>query len=341
MTLGDRKKTILESIIKDFVQTAEPVGSRAVVKKHDLKISAATVRNEMADLEEMGYLEQPYTSAGRIPSQMGYRYFVDSLMQKENLSDEELDLLRKIFTENINEWGEVVEKVGHILAQLTNYTSFIIMPAVKITEFKYLQLLPIEDHKALVIVVTDSGLIMHRKIDVPSSITAEELNNISQVFNKAFTNKKFKEINRTDLSYVRDTLRQKRTIIDNIINTIDHLLTDTNDERVIVSGALNILNEPEFKDVDKLKRILTLLDEDGVLKDIIPTNVSNEIDIKIGKENIAEEIQEMSLVLTGFKTFGQIGRIGVIGPVRMEYWKAAGVVESLSEIIEELIKERF
>src|SRR5690606_34584555 len=113
MTLGDRKKAILESIVKDYVQTAEPVGSRAIVKKHGLKVSAATVRNEMADLEEMGYLEQPYTSAGRIPSQMGYRYFVDSLMEKENLSDEELEVLRKVFTENIHEWGEVVEKVGH------------------------------------------------------------------------------------------------------------------------------------------------------------------------------------------------------------------------------------
>lgn len=341
MTLGDRKKTILESIIKDYVQTAEPVGSRAIVKKHGLKVSAATVRNEMADLEEMGYLEQPYTSAGRIPSQLGYRYFVDSLMEKETLSDEELDLLRKVFTENINEWGEVVEKVGQFLAQLTNYTSFIIMPSVPITEFRYLQILPLEDGKALVIVVTSSGLIMHRRIDVPASITPEELNNISQVFNKVFTNKNFRDINRTDLSYVRESLRKRRNLIDNIINTIDHLLTDTSEEKVVISGALNILNEPEFKDVEKLKPILTLLEEDGILKNIIPTDVTNEIEIKIGTENVAEEIKDMSIVLTGFNSFGQTGRIGVIGPIRMEYWKAAGVVESLGEIIEELLKEKF
>ncbi|NLB88037.1 MAG: heat-inducible transcription repressor HrcA, partial [Syntrophomonadaceae bacterium] len=292
-------------------------------------------------LEEMGYLEQPYTSAGRIPSQMGYRYFVDSLMEKENLSDEELEVLRKVFTENIHEWGEVVEKVGHFLAQLTNYTSFVIMPSVPITEFKYLQIVPLEANKALVMVVTNSGLKMHRRIDIPSSIAPEELNDISQVFNNVFTNKNFKEIKRTDLSYLRDSLTKRRNLIDNIINTIDYLLTDTNDEKVIINGVLNILNEPEFKDVEKLKPILALLEEDGFLKNIIPSDVTNEIEIKIGTENMAEEIKEMSIVLTGFNTFGQTGRIGVIGPVRMEYWKAAGAVESLANMIEELIKERF
>ncbi len=341
MTLGDRKKTILESIIKDYVQTAEPVGSRAMVKKHGLKVSAATVRNEMSDLEEMGYLEQPHTSSGRIPSQMGFRYFVDCMMEKENLNEEESELLSKILSENINDWGEVVEKVGHFLAQLTSYTSFIIMPAVQMTEFKNIQIIPIEDQKALVIVVTNSGLIMHRKIDIPGSINPDELYNISKVFNKVLSKRNFKEMNRTDLSYLREKLTFRRNVIDKVIDAIDHLLTGTNDERVIISGALNILNEPEFKDVDKLKRILSILEEDGLLKDIIPAPVSNEVDITIGSENAAEEIKEMSIVLTGFKTFGQIGRIGVIGPVRMEYWKAAGTVESLSKAIEDVIKRRF
>ncbi|HZK43845.1 MAG TPA: heat-inducible transcriptional repressor HrcA [Syntrophomonadaceae bacterium] len=341
MTLADRTKAILESVIKDYIETAEPVGSRSVVKKYNLKISAATVRNEMADLEEMGYLEQPHTSSGRVPSQIGYRYFVDSLMEKENLTDEELELLKRIFSENINGWGEIVEKVGHFMAQLTNYTSFVVLPAVRIDEFKHLQIIPVGEDEAIVVIVTDLGLIMHRKLKIPVSVTPEELYSISQVFNKAFTNKNFRKINRTDLDYVRDNLRQKRNMIDKVINTIDHLLTDTNEDRVIISGALNMLNEPEFQDIDKLKSILTILKEDGILKDILPTNVTDEVDIKIGSENVAEEIKEMSIVMTGFKTLGQVGKIGVIGPVRMEYWKAAGTVESLGEIIEDLIKERF
>lgn len=341
MTLGDRKKNILESIIKDYVETAEPVGSRAVVKKHDLKISAATVRNEMADLEEMGYLEQLHTSSGRIPSQQGFRYFVDCMMEKEDLNEEESDLLSRILAENINDWGEVVEKVGHFLAQLTNYTSFIIMPAIQMNQFKHIQILPIEEQKALVIVVTDSGLIMHRKIDIPNSVNPDELYNISKVFNKVFSKRNFKEMKRTDLSYLREKLTHRRNMIDKVIDAIDHLLTGSNDEKVIISGALNILNEPEFKDVEKLKGILAFLEEDGVLKNIIPAHAGEEVDITIGSENTAAEIKEMSIVLSGFKTFGQMGRIGVIGPVRMEYWKAAGTVEALSKTIEDVIKQKF
>ena len=341
MSLEERKRMILESIIKDYVQTAEPVGSRAIVKKYGLKVSAATVRNEMADLEEMGYLEQPYTSAGRIPSQLGYRYFVDILMEKEHLSAEEIDLLRKIFMESINDWGEVVNRVGYFLAQLTNYTSFIIMPAMEVNQFKHLQIVPMEDNKALVIVVTDAGLIMHRRIDIPDTISPTELKSISQVFNKTLINRNVNEMKKSDLSYLRDKLNNRRILMDKVIETIDYLLNDTHDEKIIVSGMLNILNEPEFKDVDKLKRILSVLEEDEVLKDIIPSEVSKQVDIKIGAENRAKEIQEMSVVLTGFKGFGELGRIGVIGPIRMEYWKAAGVVESLSDMIEELIREKF
>ncbi|HZJ85417.1 MAG TPA: HrcA family transcriptional regulator, partial [Syntrophomonadaceae bacterium] len=171
-------------------------------------------------------------------------------------------------------------------------------------------------------------------------VNADELKNISRIFNKTFTNRNIKKMDRSDLSYIRDKLNLRRSIIDNIIDTIDYLLNDTNDEKIIVSGMLNILNEPEFKDVDKLRGILSILEENEALKDIIPTEVSNQVDIKIGSENLAEEIQEMSVVLTGFNSFGQVGRIGVIGPTRMEYWKAAGVVESLSEIMEELIKQK-
>jgi heat-inducible transcriptional repressor len=130
MTLDERKKIILESIIKDYVETAEPVGSRAMVKKHDLKISAATVRNEMSDLEDMGYLEQPHTSAGRIPSQKGFRYYVDCMMEKENLNEQETGLLLQLLDDSFQELNEVVRKIGYFLSQITNYTSFIIIPSV-------------------------------------------------------------------------------------------------------------------------------------------------------------------------------------------------------------------
>jgi len=337
MTLDERQRRILESIIKDYVATAEPVGSRAVVRKHALNISAATVRNEMADLEDMGYLEQPHTSAGRIPSEKGFRYYVDCMMENENPTNEEIDLLHQVLSDNIQEWNDVVQGVGHFLSQVTNYASFIIVPSVRLSQFQYLQLVPIQEGKALVLVVTDIGIIMHRKISIPRSIKPGDLQLIGDLFNRAFRGKRLNEVQRTDLHSLREELKSRRQVIDKALEALDSLLDNTQDEKVVIRGALNIIKEPEFKDLDKLKKILTLFEEDGPLKDVLPDQISDEVDIRIGKENRAEDIKEMSLVLAGYRTAGEMGKIGLIGPVRMEYWKAAGTVESVRKVIEELL----
>ncbi|SHG85328.1 heat-inducible transcription repressor HrcA [Thermosyntropha lipolytica DSM 11003] len=341
MSLDERKKIILESIIKDYVETAEPVGSRAVVKKHGLNISAATVRNEMADLEEMGYLEQPYTSAGRIPSQLGYRYYVDCMMQKETLSEEEIELLQKIIRDNIHEWNEIIEKVSSFLAQATSYASFVIFPSLTLSKFKYLQILPIEDHKALVIAVTDSGLIMHRKIEVPPNIAEGDLETIAKAFNKALGGKRLNEITRTDLMLIRDSLKRRKKIIDRVLEAVEYMLAGSKEERIAISGTLNILNEPEFKDLEKLKKILAILEEDVLLRNLIPEDIKKEVEIRIGTENNIEGIKEISIVVSGYHTLGQKGKIGVIGPIRMEYWKAAGTVETVGKVLEQILKGQF
>lgn len=341
MTLDDRKKRILESIIKDYVESAEPVGSRAIVKKHGLNISAATVRNEMADLEDMGYLEQPHTSAGRIPSEKGYRYYVDCMMEKESLSDQETEVLEKLVQDSIQGWNDVAQGVVHFLSQVSNYASFMIVPSIKFTQFKNLHLVPIQDGQALVLVVSDFGLIMHRKIEIPKGTSAEDLQAISEVFNRVYQGKKLLEIKRSELQILRDNLKRRRQIIDRALDAIDNLLENSGEEKVLISGALNMLKEPEFKDLDKLKRILTVLEEDVLLKGIIPDHISNDVDIRIGKENKSEDIQEMSLVFTGYNTLGEMGKMGLIGPVRMEYWKAAGTVDSVRTIIEDILKQRF
>ncbi|MDD2373197.1 MAG: heat-inducible transcriptional repressor HrcA [Syntrophomonadaceae bacterium] len=341
MTLDERKKLILESIIKDYVETAEPVGSRAVVKKHGLKISAATVRNEMSDLEDMGYLEQPYTSAGRIPSQKGFRYYVDCMMEQENLDDKETEVLLHLLDDSFQEVNDLVQKIGHFLAQITNYTSFVIVPSVRLSKFKYLQLIPIEPGKALVLLVTDLGVVMHRNIEVPHSITAPELDLMGRMFNQVLAGKKITEIQRSDLQQLRDELKQRRKVIDHALEAIESLLDNSNEERVIISGALNIMNEPEFKDVDKLKKIMAFLEEETQLMDMLPESLGDEVDIRIGQENQAEDFKELSLVFAGYRSQGEQGKLGLMGPVRMEYWKAVGSLDSVREIIEEIIRKRF
>lgn len=340
MTLDERKRKILQSIIKDYVETAEPVGSRAVVRKHDLKISAATVRNEMADLEDMGYLEQPHTSAGRIPSERGFRYYVDCMMEHENVPEQQLENLRKTITENVREWDEVIGRVAFFLSQITHYTSFIIVPSVNSSQFRYLQLIPMEAGKALVLLVTDLGLIMHRKIEIPPGVSPEDLESIGQLFNKVFSSRRLNELRRSDLQSLRDELKSRREVIDSALNAIELLLDNSQDERIIVSGVLNMLNEPEFKDLDKLRRFLSLLEEDGTFKNRLPQDIGESVNIRIGKEN-AQDMQDMSLVMASYKSFGDAGKMGVIGPIRMEYWKAAGTVEAVQTLIEEMLLKHF
>lgn len=339
MTLDERKRRILESVIKDYVETAEPIGSRAVVRRHALNISAATVRNEMADLEEMGYLEQPHTSAGRIPSEKGFRYYVDCMMEQVKPSDEEVEVLHKLLQNRVQEWQEVVQGVGQFLSQVTNYASFIIIPPVKVSQFQYLQLVPIQKGQALVLLVTDMGLIMHRRIEIPEAIEEEDLHAIGQIFNKAFQGRKMDEIYRSDLQYLRDELQHRRKVIDNALEALDGLLSEPGEEKIYVSGVLNILKEPEFKDLEKLRRILMIFEEEEMFKDIVPQEVGNNVNIQIGKENPNLDMQELSLVVAGYRTGGETGRIGLVGPVRMEYWKAAGTVESVRGIIESLLKD--
>lgn len=336
--MDERKKQILESIIKDYVETAEPVGSRAVVKKHALKLSSATVRNEMADLEEMGYLEQPHTSAGRIPSERGFRYYVDCMMEKESLTEHEAGILNDLLLENIQEWSAVVERTGHFLSQITKYPSFIIIPPFNLSEFRYLQILPVEPGKAFIFLVSDMGTIIHRKIDIPEAVKEEDLRSISKVFNQIMRNRRMDQIRKSELQELRDTLKRKRRVIDRTLEALEQMLDDSGEEKVVISGALNMLNEPEFRDLERIKKLLAVMEQDSLWKGLVPDNINEAVDIRIGKENREESLQEMSLVFTGFRGFGDVGKIGLMGPIRMEYWKAAGAIEAVRHIVEEMFK---
>ncbi|MGI6452983.1 MAG: heat-inducible transcriptional repressor HrcA [Syntrophomonadaceae bacterium] len=341
MTLDERKKKILESVIIEYVETAEPVGSRAVVKKHNLNISAATARNEMSDLEEMGYMEQPHTSAGRIPSEMGFRYYVDRIMLKESPTEQEIQMLGKILKEKIVDWDETIATIARYISQLTHYTAFVVAPGVDSSEIRLLQLVPLEPGLALLLVVTDMGIIMHRKIDLPDSINVNDLQIVGGFLNKAFQGKKLSDIRRSDMQLVRDDLaKQRKRVVNCALEAIDHLFGSKN-EKVVISGTLNILNEPEFKDYVRLKKILTLLEEEVLFRELIPDDVGDDITIRIGKENKVEDAQDMSLVVGGYSVFGEMGKIGVIGPVRMEYWKAAGTVETIQAFLGDFLKQHF
>jgi len=321
------------------VETAEPVGSRAIVKKYAMNISAATVRNEMSDLEEMGYLGQLHTSSGRIPSEQGFRYFVDYMMEKEKIEDEEMQMLQDKLKDQMHEWVNVVEKISNFLSIITNHVAFIVLPPFNLNEFRHMEILPVAAGKAMVFLISDMGLIMHRKIDIPDTLKEEDLNEIASVFNRVFHRKRISDISRSDLQELRDNLKKKRKAIDRALESLDFMLNDSQEEKVLLSGTLNMMNEPEFKDLEKLKRILTMLGEEGFLKNIVPTNPDTEANIIIGSENLLDEMKDLTLVYAGYNSNNVTGKIGLLGPIRMSYGKSAGAVESIRTLLEDIIKK--
>lgn len=338
MKLDDRKKTILEAVVKEYVRTAEPIGSRAIVKKRNLGVSPATVRNEMADLEEMGFLEQPHTSAGRIPSESGFRYYVDYMMVKEQLTAEEENFLRNMLTQKIEDISTVIRRTGNVLAQTTNYASVVITPPMSAGELRHLQLVPVGHNQAMVVMVTDIGNVIHRRIEVPESIGPEDLEDLSQLFTNNFQGAHVGDMSRTMLGSLRRELLHRRQVIERALEAIEMAMGEGENERVFINGALNIVNQPEFKDFEKLRRLLVALEEHDLIRNLVGETGLREVKIKIGAENEVEEIKELSVVFTTYKSEGnEKGRIGLIGPVRMEYWKASPSIEKVRDIVQEVI----
>ncbi|MGE5381774.1 MAG: heat-inducible transcriptional repressor HrcA [Methylocystaceae bacterium] len=337
MQLDERKKKILEAVIREYVKTAEPVGSRSIARQSDLGVSAATVRNEMSDLEEMGYLEQPHTSAGRIPSEKGFRYFVDCMMEPEELTDRDQDFLRRILREKVNGMEDLVQQTSNVLSNFSNYASLVVSTVPQGSEgFRKLELIPLEAGRALLVLITDKGMIMHRKLDIAESLTARDLEQVTELFNRQLVGTRIKNMRGTVLQSLRQELAHRRQVIDTALEAIDDLLIDSQEEKTRVAGALNILNEPEFKDLDKLKRILGVLEEDQYIKKLLEDKDLKEVKIKIGQEN--EVVKELSIVFTAYDLGdGTVGRIGLIGPVRMQYWRASATVETVRNIIQDMV----
>lgn len=331
MPINERKKKVLLAIIKDFISTAEPVGSRTIARKYQLGVSPATIRNEMADLEEMGYIEQPHTSAGRIPSDIGYRYYVDCLMNKYTLSEGEKEYIRRRFSEKINEIQEVINIGSELLSEMSNYTCLIMGPYGKPGRLKQVVLLPIATDKALLVAVTQNNTISNYLLDVPPSLTEADLDRIAMVWNNRLQGEGFAEIGKEVLEEIYEELfayRQFIHAIAEILTSHDELGTGP----ISLSGTLNIFNQPEFKDLDRIRGILELLEKPEIIKNILAGTTAKGLTIKIGGENNLEGIQDCSVVTATYVVEDElVGHIGILGPTRMNYAKTVTLVETMAQ----------
>lgn len=336
--MDERKKKVLAAIVQDYVNTAEPVGSRTIARKYNLGVSPATIRNEMADLEELGYIEQPHTSAGRVPSDLGYRYFVDFLMERYLLNNQEEEMIRQRFNQRMQEMENVIQRATELLSQITNYTAVVLGPHLYRATFQHIQLLPLAPTRALLVVVTNARVVEHHVLDIPASMTRQDLERVSQVLNSKLRGLALEQVRKDVLREIYRNLDLQRQVLNVVMELLEQSFRSDREEKVYLGGTLNILNQPEFKDVAKLKTLLGVLEEGKLLRELLQDEAGAGLSVRIGGENRYQEISECSLVTATYEIDGQVvGKVGILGPTRMDYPKAMALVEFITQNLSEAL----
>jgi heat-inducible transcriptional repressor len=330
--LSERQRMILSAIVDDYIRSAEPVGSRSISKRGDVGFSPATIRNEMSDLEELGFLEQPHTSAGRIPSNKGYRYYVDHLLGSGLLSNQDVHMLKGVLAERITEIEQMIQQVAIILSNLTNYTSIVLGPEVFSTTLKQVQLVPLGDNRAVALIITNTGHVENKIVTIPDGLSVSEIERTVAILNARLTGVPLLQLKSKLYNEIASEIGKHVSNYEDIVKTIDGALSnEDSDHRLFFGGTTNMLNQPEFRDVEKVKTLLDLLDQTDPWMKLF-TNAQDGIQVRIGTENSVEAINNCSLITATYSLQGKtIGTIGILGPTRMEYGKVIRLLDHFSK----------
>ena len=329
--LTERQQQILQIVVEHYISEAEPVGSRMVSKRGNMPYSPATIRNEMADMEEMGFLEQPHTSAGRIPSEKGYRYYVDRLIQPMMISVEQIWELKRLLTEKMVHTEQAIQQTTEILSNLTNYTAFVLGPEVYEASLKYLQLIPITNQTAVVIIITNTGHVENHKVTIPEGIPLNEVEKLVNLLNQKLKNVPLYQLKTRLYEEVAEEIKRHLSEYEAWMRFLESLLAvRKSEERVYMSGTAKILSHPEFQDVNKVRVLFEWLEDQQELANLLEESKEG-IQVYIGQENKAKAINHCSLVTFTHLVDGRmIGTIGFLGPTRMHYNKVIGLLRALS-----------
>lgn len=337
--LDDRKLKILQAIIQDYISTAEPIGSRTIARKYDLGVSPATIRNEMADLEVLGYIEQLHTSSGRIPSAKGYRLYVDDLLKPRDLTDKEKALIQNWYAVKAKRIEEVFQETAKIISRMTKNVSLVLAPQLSQATFRYMQFVPLDEQRLIVVVMTDAGFAENRVIDKPEGTSIEELQKIAAVVNKHLSGKSLDLLNKEMMSRMRDEVMAEPEVFETAIQSIAQVLSADKKERIYLGGTTQLLMQPEFRDVERVKNILLVLEEDKVLYDLLHAEPGQNVVVKIGSENKFSGIQDCSMISATYKLNGQvIGTLAVLGPTRMEYGRIMTLLDFMNKNLGKILE---
>lgn len=334
MVLNERKKKILQIIIEDYISTAEPVGSRTIARKYELGLSPATIRNEMSDLELLGFLEQPHTSAGRIPSAQAYRFYVDSMIEPGTLTENDQALIDAWYRERRRSIDGIFQSTAKILSRMTKNVSMVLANRQVRRKFRYVKFLPLDGKRAILCLVTDDGSVDNCVIEVPFGMAQEEMDYLATRISNKLQGHGIIDINADILRDVHSDLASDRLLFASFLEALQQMGSDNQEQKVFLGGTRQLLNQPEFRDVERVKDLLGILEEEKVLKDILHAGENSGLKITIGSENKFTGIQDCSMVQATYHLNGRVvGTMAVLGPTRMEYGKIISVMDYLHKYL--------
>ena len=342
MELDERKVMILKAIIKNYMETGEPVGSRTISKYVNSKWSSATIRNEMSDLEEMGYIVQPHTSAGRIPSDKGYRFYVDQILQEK---DNEVMEIKELMVQRMGRLEQVLKRLAKNLASNTNYAAMISGPQYHQNKLKFIQLSKVDAHKLLIVTVVEGNIIKNTMVTIEEEISEEELLNLNILLNTHLNGLTIEEINLGVISRLKDQAGSHRQVVDLVLNEVAAAIkADEEELQIYTSGATNIFKYPELSESQKASELLNTLEHTEALQELVSSAGGPEgetgIQVYIGDESPVQAMKDCSVVTATYDLGeGLKGTIGIIGPKRMDYEKVLKTLRTLMTQLDATFKK--
>lgn len=338
MDSEDRKAIILKAIIKNYMETGEPVGSRTISKLPELKLSSATIRNEMSDLEEMGYILQPHTSAGRIPSDKGYRFYVDEILKEKQI---ETEAFKELVFKKVDRLETVLKQLAKMIARDTNYAAMISGPAIHTNKVKFLQLSKMDKDKLLLVTVAEGNIINNKIIDIDTGISDEELLNLNLLINTSLNGLTIEEINLSIMNKLRTDAGAYGDIVDKVLREVAAVFESANLE-IYTSGTTNIFKYPEISDREKASQLVNAFEEKDKLKEILSEVNEDDKDgirVYIGNEVPVSDMKDLSVVTANYEIGeGLRGTIGIVGPKRMDYEKVLKTIKTVMASLDEQFK---
>ena len=342
MDLDERKQKILNAIIANYLETGEPVGSRTISKYTDLNLSSATIRNEMADLEEMGYIIQPYTSAGRIPSDQGYRFYVDQMMIQRKEEEGE----RKALLAKVDKMDNLLQQVARVLAMNTNYATMVTAPQYKDTKLKFIQLSQVDENQLLAVIVVEGNVVKNKLIDVEEPLANDEVLKLNILLNSFLQGLSLQEINLELMQTMRIQAGMHAPILEHIFTGITDAIAKARELEVYTSGTTNILKYPELGSLERASQLLGVLEEKKALVELIDearqeNGNDQNIQVYIGEEAPVQNMKDCSIVTATYELEeGVKGTIGIIGPKRMDYEKVVTTLKDLTGELDTIFKKK-